>query len=306
MKKAYKYGIELETCIDRDQLDNVREAVNAAHLPYELKGDGSIQPSNGDDTGIEFVCSKPLNYTTLDRSIKALSRILVKYDVKVNSSTGFHVHISNKRFLNPKTLKNIVFTWASIEDVMFSTQPRSRYSNSYCKRVLRKYIQDSDYDLPKAKELLISHLRGIDRYYALNLSSMSLHGTIECRLHSGTIDSKKVMAWVDLLIGFYNYCISDYNHEEVVALFNEGITDEKIDKVLTMFKINQSTIDHFKARTNRFAFDQLNRQQEAAKNALLIKPRLDKAQKVYNKVQREFEDVRLEMTRVTREFGSSY
>lgn len=300
MKKAYKYGIELETLVNYDYEYKIEDSIVEKKLPYIWKGDGSI---SGPGEGIEFTTNGPLTYTELDRSVKSFCKILNENEVSVNSSTGFHVHMSNKRFFNAKNLKKIVFLWCSIEDVLMATQPRSRFGNQYCKRLLQKYITETN-DLPRAKNELIRQLGTSSRYYALNLASLQLHGTIECRLHSGTVDSTKIMAWVDLLLAVYDYALTGYNHAEVLDLFNTTISDEKIDKVFKMLKLETSTALHFKKRINKFGFDLLTKQQTGAIEAMKLKPKVDKLLKKSNMAQLAYTASAESMRAFTRSLDS--
>jgi len=306
MKKAYKYGIELETVMQRFEYDRVIEAIRGQNLPYIFTGDSSISTGN-DEEGVEIIASRPLHYTELERSMKALSKILIKHGVQVNQTTGFHVHMSNKRFFNSKNLKKIVFTFASIEDVLMATQPRSRYNNTYCQRLLSKYINDYGRELPKAKEALITELGRTGRYYTLNLNAMQKHGTIECRLHAGTIDSTKVLAWVDLLEAIYTYSLTKYNHSNVLELFNMGISDEKISKVFGLLGISEKLVTHFTNRIQRFGFEKLKRQQEGAIQAMRIAPEMLKLKKKWEVMQNDFNAVSREYANATEVLrGSSY
>lgn len=45
---------------------------------------------------------------------------------------------------------------------------------------------------------------GQGRYHKLNLVSLWVHGTIEFRQHSGTVDADKAVNWIELLMQFVN------------------------------------------------------------------------------------------------------
>lgn len=286
MKKAYKFGIELETVVSNDNGDDLYRVVAEKNLPYGFKSDGSIEAGN-DGRGREIYSNEILGYTKLDRSIKAMSKIMRHYEVKVNNSCGFHVHISNKRFFNATNIKRIVHVWASLEDVLMTTQPKSRFNNGYCQRLLRDFIM-RDQDLPRAKEALVNELGHRDRYFTLNLRALEDHGTIECRLHSGTTDSIKIMAWVDLLLAIYDYALLSYNKNEVNELFNMSISDEKIEKVFSMLKLTDKLKAHFRARIYRFGFETLKRQQASAVEALKVRPTISRLRKAYEKASQQF------------------
>jgi hypothetical protein len=66
--------------------------------------------------------------------------------------------------------------------------PPSRKSNDYC-------LQQRTRDFAKASR---------ERYRAINVDAFKRHKNIEVRLHSGTIDAKKIGNFIDLLLLFAN------------------------------------------------------------------------------------------------------
>lgn len=266
-KKEYRFGIELECFMDMDNAPAFHARVQVLPSnPFTIGVDGSISTDEYNQHTMEIRTNGGKSYTTLTRSVKKLSDLCRKFDVKVNTSCGFHLHVSNKRFFTQRNLKRIIMTWVALEDVMIATQPRSRFNNSYCRRYLKQYLEDNNNgrSVPKGKEALISEMGRNNRYYAMNLSALRKHGTIEIRLHAGTTDDKKIIAWVNLMLAVFEYALHSYNHTEVMALFNEQITDKKVEKVFQMLGIDKNTKKYFEERISKFMFVKLAQQQASA------------------------------------------
>jgi hypothetical protein len=64
-----------------------------------------------------------------------------------------------------------------------AANPASRSISSYCR--------------PNAR--VFSGFTDDDRYRAVNICSYHSHRTVEVRCHSGTVESEKVIAWIDAL-----------------------------------------------------------------------------------------------------------
>lgn len=284
--KSFLMGIELETLVPYDSSETVND--KAETLGFSNKGDGSIE-SEEEAEGIEYVTREPMHYTELKTQVKKLTEVFADNDVFINTSCGFHFHVSNKRFFSSTVMNRIIFTWSAIEDFLLSTQPKSRANNSYCRRYLLQYVDDlkNNQKLAKKKNMLVSQLNR-DRYKTLNLTALHDHGTIEIRLHAGTTQYKKIIAWIDLLLAFYTYCLKDYNHKEVTQLFLQPISEKKIDNICNMLSLSDKQADYFKSRTHKFLFETLAKQQESAGKIIKNIKTIQKAKKDVEKANEKF------------------
>ena len=283
MPKAFKYGVELETVINYDTRSELQSKLRA--LPgVELTGDGSIRCDDRNSQGMEIRIGV-LGYNALKRLLPRIERICEQYGVTVNQSTGVHVHMSNKRFMTKKYLTRIINLWIAIEDVLISTQPRSRFNNSYCKRSLSDFIsKNGNMGIPNTPREIKSWASGLNRYFTLNLSALSLHGTLECRLHAGSTNAKKITNWVTLLTSVYEYALSaEYNPETVKQLFEMASDEAKIAKVFELLKIDTPIATYFNNRISKFLLPELATQQASAVECMKLKPAIDKANKAYTK-----------------------
>lgn len=286
MKKAYKYGLEFELFVPPNAYRELREAVEK--LGCNTTSDGSICPDD-DNEGIE-VRTPPAGLNKTLRIVSKLDKLFDKYGCGVNSSCGLHAHISNKRFFMVKNLKRIMDTWLAIEDIMYLTQPQNRLTGTYCKRKLKQYC--SLQGLPEFKNHsrsgIIEAAAGIDRYYSLNLAALAKHGTIECRLHSGTLESRKVKHWLVLLTAFYNYCLENYDKKQVKAIFETITSEAKAKRVWGLLELPEATVKHFNNRIQKFMIPLLARAQKASIEITKIRPNTLKLKRDYENLDRSY------------------
>lgn len=294
-KPIYKYGIELETCVEPDKAQEMIIELERTGIPFRHGTDGSIAPTSG-NIGIEWR-SEILTSTIVEPAVKDFITLARKFDVKVNESCGFHLHTSNKHFFQKTYLDKVMFFWSSIEDVLFSTQPQTRYNNHYCQRKLKDYLLHSFENIPVEKCKLIEYAGYHDRYMALNIASLARHGTIEVRLHNGTLNSDKIIQWIKLITAIYEYALTRYNKVEVDELFRTTISEEKISKVFKLLNLKDDTIVHFMSRIDRFGFKQLEIEQKNAVDYMKIVPELKKKDKEFTKIGTELEKLKKDAQR---------
>ena len=168
---ARRFGVELETsCCDCDGDD-----IEA--LQWGCQHDGSI-------SGMEFV-SPILQGDDGLASIEDVCEAL--RHCEVDHKCGFHLHI-DIRDLSPEERRKVAMAYCLTYRAWSAFVSDSRRRNAYCTSHPSSWI-DSLYISWQAFR---SNLRG-GRYWWTNWSSP--HGTVEIRLHSGTIDGAKVTNW---------------------------------------------------------------------------------------------------------------
>lgn len=269
--RTYRFGLEFEAFKP--------EGIKLEYRKSKFGTDGSIHPPEG-YRGFELR-TEPLKRQEMWSYLKGLLRYTYKNNCGVNSSCGLHLHASHPKFFNAEYIKKLVFFWISIEDVIMSTQPKGRFNNYYCKRTLFQYINDYGRIIPEEKEELIREMSNKDRYSALNLSALQKHGTIEIRLHEGTLDLVKVEAWVTLMKAIFDHVMNNYNPVTTRILFNQDISEEKINKVFELLKIPVDVVEFYKERIKKFGWKRLKKQTEVAKECIAIqKAKIDALKKV--------------------------
>ncbi len=185
-------GVEIECCHSPE--------LSSGELP-ELLGvsyasDSSVTTSPG-YSNAQFaeirIFSK--NVESLGRTIDILNKQL---DLRVNASCGLHVHLDLRgkaRYTYSRKLR------ASLPLLCRIVSP-SRLTNTYC--AVNPYPESRgttqfDQDQIRQVRWVGSFRRRAARYRALNMGSFGRHGTLEVRLHQGTVDREKIVNWVRLL-----------------------------------------------------------------------------------------------------------
>lgn len=161
-----------------------------AESEWDLTGDGSIQGLGGEIRSRILV--GPQGVEELNTGFD----VARKHGL-VNLSCGFHVHVGADDITSSGALR-LLENYSNNQKLINSVLPKSRHStNQYC--------------LPLPQDL--SRLRGDpythripilgSRYFVVNLESISRHGTVEFRQHSGTVSKQKGVAWTMFVMALY-------------------------------------------------------------------------------------------------------
>jgi len=122
----------------------------------------------------------------------------------VNITTGTHVHVDAKMFTRQQ-LFNLALVWAKIEvPVVFYLVSPSRRDGRYCRQLNREYLKNVFYGTHN------------ERYFSLNLRAFEQYGSVEFRIHNGTLDPNKIIPWII-------FCC------KLVEAVENGLTHEKIE-----------------------------------------------------------------------------
>jgi len=172
-KHIVSLGVEAEGGINEDGLKEVikgLEKKGLRHL-FEIHYDGSVYVSDMDYSDREF------NFHSSElKDIRFFLKLLFGAGFKANSTCGFHIHA---RMVNdlPKLFSYKHF----YEKFLDLYRSRYRFNQKYLRRLHNSYCY-ADYDEYKIYRQLASRKKCSERYTAINLNSLNLHGTLEFRI----------------------------------------------------------------------------------------------------------------------------
>lgn len=174
------FGIEIE-CFGPTQRETLGVMLIDAGMGryVELKSDGSIRTNKGDEYAFELAVVAP--ESKLTHVVTTVCNVLAQAKCKVNKSCGLHVHLDTRTANPDRMFSNLV----SAQNILFAMQPLSRRNNKYCEKT-------------PGKDLRAESRKG-KRYLGINPMSYNRHRTIEVRLHSGTIEARKILNFVAIL-----------------------------------------------------------------------------------------------------------
>lgn len=166
-----------------DSAGSGREALTS----WTLKRDGSVHGQ-----GLELV-SPPLTGVKGLAQLKLVTELVKINGGKVDDSCGLHVHHSAQD-LEDKHLKNLLVLWYKYQDLCYGVADPSRQNNRYCQK-----LAPADFTRLHAMQRGFgAAVRQEDRYKGLNFASLNIHNTVEFRLLEGTLNVRKIEAWVAL------------------------------------------------------------------------------------------------------------
>ncbi len=126
---------------------------------------------------------------------RALDEFAAQRGLRVNHRTGTHVHLGWKA--TARTLERLMTLAAAFEPALYTLVAPSRARNRYCapvRSVLTRLLSLGA--LARWARFFYGARR---RYLAVNPTNLfGRYGTIEVRLHSGTLEGKKILGWVSL------------------------------------------------------------------------------------------------------------
>lgn len=204
-----KFGVEieaynvtmfdLEVALTAEGINVAREGYNHRRRSYwKIVTDSSIRGTSA----FELV-SPVLEGERGLEEVKKVCKVLEEVGAKVNRSCGLHIHFDASGF-DLDTFKRIFINYSRVESTIDSFMPVSRRgsNNSYCKSIKVANLEDR---INAATSITgISTVFRGDRYYKVNPTSYARHNTIEFRQHSGTVEFKKIGAWINFLNGLLN------------------------------------------------------------------------------------------------------
>ena len=197
------------------------EAIASDHMTATPKAvrkwNGSIVKDGSLNEGGFEINVSPASGDMLVGEFKEICAALDSDDAKVDDSCGLHCHV-DATDMSWWTIRQLVRLYAKLEDALFSiVDPRRRFppadgGKHYCAPCGTHFLRALDSpkstkDLTNKTHTLLYNTVGAvairrshdkyqgSRYYALNLHSWLYRGTVELRMHHGTVDFDDCFNW---------------------------------------------------------------------------------------------------------------
>jgi hypothetical protein len=148
------------------------------------------QLSVGDDGSIsdmpkDYISKEIRLLTTAEKyqsDLNKLCAILANMKAQVNASCGLHVHLDMRAY-SKEEVTRIYTNLVKSQKFLQGLVTENRIANHYCKPTFEK-----------------DPYQEYDRYNAINAAALHKFGTLEVRLHHGTLDSLEIVNWISLLL----------------------------------------------------------------------------------------------------------
>jgi hypothetical protein len=235
------FGVEIEFFgITREMAEMALQSVS---LPVVIAGrrdanvnewkittDGSVSSTNtGCGSGLELV-SPILTGKKGYKELKVAIDALKSAGARVNVTCGIHVHLDMRSESN-KMIAEFAGIYFGIQTQLEWLVSKSRRGgrNNYCSPMRRSslsQIQDTLFVGDTRSEFNLS------RYNHFNIMSILKHGTVELRMMNGSVNSKKVTAWVQLQQALANWAKSNMELDSAVLSNVDELGQLTIEQVL--------------------------------------------------------------------------
>jgi superfamily II DNA or RNA helicase len=141
------------------------------------------------------ILSGPAGFYEVVEVCRALDEFAAQHGLRVDRRTGTHVHLGWKATARP--LERLMTLTAAFEPALYTLVAPSRSRNAYCTPVRAALPRLCALgSLARWERFFYSARR---RYLAVNPTHLfGRYGTVEVRLHSGTLDGQKILGWLSL------------------------------------------------------------------------------------------------------------
>lgn len=201
---------EFNTPMSRTSLEDL---FNTNQLLWDVKFDGSL------NDGLE-VCPSLSNHLKGKQGLLECERVLTllkeEAEATQSSKTGFHIHwnlldADGVGIMTPKQLTNIFIDWYNFKRVIELVLPESRRGDNVTnlRGVSKYHIQDminiatrlGKDDKAKLRDFMSEARTG----HLVDLGINSDYGTLEFRKAIFTVDTKKLLLWIEFTRNFIGF-----------------------------------------------------------------------------------------------------
>lgn len=166
------------------------------------------------------------------RELEKVMAALRSVGAKVDKKHGMHVHLGVADITGDNRAR-LFQNYKEAQKTLFELVARSRRNNHYCNPVSLYKLDQWASETANNRSISGSHTD------AMNITNIGRIGTIEMRMHQGTLSGKKATEWVKLLIAFF-----DASKEGIVIDGNHKL----IDTLLDNNKISAASAEWLKSR----------------------------------------------------------
>lgn len=210
-KLKFTVGLELEAaCPGRQVKFSIPEG-------WQHKTDHSVvshSPGYGTGwTGCEVVSPKLTTVGQLIEDVGSVCEKANQFRYEATPSSGLHVHVGFKGIPDLAAKYRLFRFISCYEELFFQMCQPGAQRQSYCKRLSPHHWEGAKngqgFNPWTGKDGGENPATRGDRYYWFNGCAMSKHGTIEFRIHNGTLEHEVVTEWACLLLAMFDAAVND-------------------------------------------------------------------------------------------------
>lgn len=244
-----KFGVEMEV-VGCDRYDLERElrarglAVYNSGYTHQVMSSWKIVTDASVMGGYELVSPPLKGRAGLDQLKKACAA-LDAAGARVNRSCGLHVH-HDVSDLDTRAFGRLFRAWSNNQRNTDGLVAASRRGSQWARPLTAAEVLTAESLTSVDRTTAARHFGYVDRYRSLNVAAFPRYGTVEVRQHQGTINFKKIAAWIALGQAF---CKLAKSQDSVDSQLD---TDALLDH-LGNHGLKASQVTYLKGRAAHFA-----------------------------------------------------
>ena len=165
--------------------------------------------------------------------LRGLGLVLANQGAHVDSTCGLHVHV-DARGATADDLARLALLWSKIEPALWNavapSRRRVRAINQYCEAWGETFDRTGVLNPALTTSEKESAIRGVaTKYRTLNFLPFWSQGTVEVRMHHGSVNGRKILRWATCMTQIVHYAFSQT--DDVVRSLR-GTPSEILDRCL--------------------------------------------------------------------------
>lgn len=238
-------AIEIEAEFDDDNARDYDRLVLRDEVG--ICGDGSLS------NGIEVTTPPAKGAVLVDIVTDTMQKMRIG-GYRGEETCGMHTHIDLRdKVEDTRFMSHLFNAFFAIEDILYAMQSANRFNSSYSIPLRNSFkffdtygqkSGDFDYTIygqPKTSDGHYTMQRekerkyATNRYMAFNFHSVYFRGSLECRLHEGSVDEYDALMWIDLLQTIIARVEKGHSYKMMRALASMNVTKDKVKRFARYF-----------------------------------------------------------------------
>lgn len=205
-------GVEIEM---EDYEFATVEGSQITHPHWQWVSDGSLR------NGMEARFARPLMGEDVVRALSSIAAAVASHNSNARTSTHVHINMGNSRDTH-KLLQDMCYLYYIVEDVFFHVAGEHRRWSGFStpwadlNGIIGALVNVGSRRTRNLVQALGSAANG--RYTALNLQSLTGHGTLEFRHFPSSVDESELLHYINMCLSIKKFCLDNTNRDILTLL----------------------------------------------------------------------------------------
>lgn len=205
---------------------------DVAYGEWKVCHDGSlgartVRSNGGTDSNTGEIVSPVLMGEAGIDTVKIVLATLRAVGGKASARCGIHIHAGG-RDLTSNGLQRLVKNYEQVQDEIYSWMPSRRATNQYSPKLRSSTLANLYQGVKVFKETGNDGGLG-GKYAGLNISPLARIGTVEFRMHQGSVDTNIIAPWIRFVVGFVDSQVDDEGIVQTTIGTNESVLTYLVD-----------------------------------------------------------------------------